>query len=145
MTKIETSNYKRLIGVWKTEGLIFTEKGNLKLAGIDSYEFILDGNYILHKADVKMGNEKSETFEIISLDNSIENGKFQYYNSKGESGVMTGSLAKNHFKIEGDKIRFDGYINDENSRLVGKWYLQADNEEWTDFIEISLTKQNWPG
>ena len=145
MIKIETSNYKRLIGVWKTEGLIFTEKGNLKLGGIDSYEFILDGNYILHKADVKMGNERSETFEIISLDNSIENGKFQYYNSKGESGVMTGSLAKNKFKINGDKIKFEGILNDENSRLVGKWYLQADNEEWTDFIEISLTKQNWPG
>ena len=25
--------------------------------------------------------------------------------------------------------------------LVGKWYLQADNDEWTDFIDLNLTKQ----
>ena len=142
MTKIETSNFKRLIGIWKTEGIILTEKGNSKLAGIDSYEFILDGNYILHKAEVKMGNEKSETFEIIALGNSIEHGIMQYYNSKGESGVMTSSLVKNNFKIKGDKIKFEGTINDENTRIVGKWYLQADNEEWTEFIDLSLTKQN---
>ena len=142
MTKIETSNFKRLIGIWKTEGMILADKGNSKLVGIDSYEFILDGNYILHKAHVKMGDEKSETFEIIALDNSIDKGKLQYYNSKGESGVMTSSLTKNNFKIKGDRIKFEGTLNDENTRLVGKWYLQADNDEWTDFIDLDLTKQN---
>ncbi len=142
MTKIETSDFKRLIGVWKTEGTILTDKGNLKLVGIDSYEFILDGNYILHKADVKMGTEKSETLEIIALDSSNEKGRMQYYNSKGESGVMTSSLTENDFKIKGEKIKFEGTIDDENTKLVGKWYLQADNKEWTDFIDLKLTKVN---
>ena len=63
---------------------------------------------------------KSETFEIIALDNSIEKGKLQYYNSKGESGVMTSSLAKNNFQIKGDKIKFEGTINDENTRVGWK-------------------------
>lgn len=38
----------------------------LNVIDIDSYEFILDYKYILLKADVKMGNEKSETYEIIA-------------------------------------------------------------------------------
>lgn len=46
MEKTETSIFRRLIGVWKTEGSILTDKENSKLSGTDSYEFILDGNYI---------------------------------------------------------------------------------------------------
>lgn len=142
MTKIETSNFKRLIGIWKTEGTILTEKDNSKLEGTDSYEFILDGNYILHKADVKMGDEKSETYEILKWDSFTESVKMEYFNSKGENGVMTSSLANNNFKIQGDKIKFEGYINDENSNLVGKWYLQTNGNEWREYIDLRLTKQN---
>ena len=142
MTKIKTSNFKRLIGIWKTEGTVYSHKDNLKLVGIDSYEFILDGNYILHKADVKMGNEKSETFEIITLGSSIKKANMQYYNSKGESGIMTSSLTENILKIKGDKIKFEGTIDEENTKLIGKWSLKADNEKWTIFINLKLTKQN---
>jgi hypothetical protein len=89
MEKIDKSNFKRLIGVWKTTGNIKSGQDNLKLIGIDSYELILDGNYILHKADVQMGNERSETLEIIQLDNSLEKAKMRYFNSKGEDGILT--------------------------------------------------------
>lgn len=142
MTTIQASNFKRLIGTWKTEGTILNDKQTQKLTGIDSYEFILDGNYILHKADVKMGNEKSETFEIIALEGSTEKASMHYYNSKGETGVMTGFLVKNDFKIKGDKLKFEGTLNEENTRLIGKWWLQTDNGEWTEFIDLKLTKHN---
>lgn len=65
MTKIETSNFERLIGVWKTEGVIITEKDNTKFAATDSYQFILEGNYILHQVDVIMANERSETLKLL--------------------------------------------------------------------------------
>lgn len=58
MKKLKTSNFKRLIGIWKREGTILNEKNNSKLVGTDSYELILDGNYFLHKADVTKGDEK---------------------------------------------------------------------------------------
>ena len=142
MTKIETSNFKRLIGVWKTEGSITTEKGTLKLLGTDSYDLILEGNYILHKAEVKMGNEENETFEIISLEKSPNKAKMQYFNSKGESGLMISTLLKNNFMINGDKIKFEGSIDDKNTKIVGKWYLQSENNEWTIFIDLTLERQN---
>ena len=140
MTKLETSIFKQLIGVWKTEGTILTDSSIL--IGSDSYEFILDGNYILHKADVKMGSEKSETFEIIELENSNDKAKMTYYNSKGENGVMTSSIIENKYKIDGDKIKFEGDFDNENTKLIGKWYLQTENGKWTEFIDLKLTKQN---
>ncbi|MEO5684072.1 MAG: hypothetical protein ABIQ88_15625 [Chitinophagaceae bacterium] len=142
MANIETSNFKRLIGVWKTEGTITTEKENLKLTGTDSYEFILDGNYILHKAAVKMGSENSGTFEIIELDNAADSAKMQYFNSKGESGCMVSTLVKNDFVIQGDKIKFEGSINDNNTKISGHWYLQKEIDTWTGFIDLILVKQS---
>jgi hypothetical protein len=139
--RIESSNFKRLVGIWETKGTIHTEKGNSTLMGTDSYEFILDGTCLLHKADVMIGNEKSETFEMITLDDSAEQIKMQYYNSKGESGVMKGSLSNNDFKIEGDKLKFEGILNNDNSILAGKWYMQTKENVWTEFIELKLKKQ----
>ncbi len=97
MKKIEHSNFKRLIGVWKTTGNIKSNRGIDKLIGMDSYELILDGNYILHKADVMMGNERSETFELIKLYSSLDKAKMQYFNSKGEEGTMISFIINNEF------------------------------------------------
>jgi hypothetical protein len=105
-----TNNFQRLIGVWKTEGVVIAENGNLELQGTDSYELILDGKYILHKANVKMGEEKNETFEMMSLVDSLARAGMHYFNSKGESGVMTGYLEGNNFVIEGDRIKFKGLL-----------------------------------
>jgi hypothetical protein len=141
MTKIETTNFKRLIGVWKTSGQVLIENQTKNLAGTDTYEFILDGNYILHKADVLMGNEKSETYEVIGLDSSSEKAIMKYFNSKGENGVMTSQINENDFQINGDKIKFAGKINDKNTELVGKWFRQSEDLSWSQFIEMKLEKQ----
>ena len=140
MTTIETSNFSRLIGIWVTKGTIVTHTNDLELLGIDTYEYILNENYILHKADVMMGDERTQTFEIISLTNSKERAKIQYYNSKGESGSMTSYLVKNVFKIKSSTMKFEGKFNVENTELIGKWFLK-ESDKWIDFIDLKLKKQ----
>jgi hypothetical protein len=88
-----------------------------------------------------MGTEKSETAELISLDTSSGKANMQYFNSKGETGTMSAYLTGNDFKIEGDGIKFIGTINDENSKLIGKWYLQTANKGWNEFINLKLEKE----
>ncbi len=138
---METSNFKRLIGVWKTSGEIISGSNNLVLSGTDSYEFILDGNYILHKAAVLMGNEKSETFEIVDIHNLSSKATMHYFNSKGESGKMQGEIIGNNFQINGEGLKFLGTINSENTEVVGNWLLQTDNKDWTKLIDLKLQKQ----
>ena len=140
MTTIETSNFSRLIGIWVTKGTIVPHTNDLELLGIDTYEYILNENYILHKADVMMGDERTQTFEIISLTNSKERVKIQYHNSKGESGSMTSYLVKNVFKIKSSTMKFEGKFNDENTELIGKWFVK-ESDKWIDFIDIKLKKQ----
>lgn len=141
MNRIEKSNFNRLVGAWRTTGAIKSDQGSLALSGVDSYELILDGNFILHKADVKMGNDEIRTFEIIKLSASIETAEMHYFNSKGEDGVMTGFIVNHEFRIEGTGLRFRGIINEENTEISGKWYTQAKGREWADFMDLRLEKQ----
>ncbi|MES2620790.1 MAG: hypothetical protein V4615_08055 [Bacteroidota bacterium] len=141
MKDIEKSNFMRLVGIWKTTGDIKTEQGDLKLSGTDSYELILDGNYILHKANVKMGNDRSETLEIIKLDNSPDKAIMHYFNTKGENGIMQSSIISDDFRIEGNGLKFNGTINKENTRIIGKWYIQAEHEQWAELMDLNLERQ----
>lgn len=142
MANLSTSNFKRLIGVWKTSGKIFTDEAELDLSGTDSYEMMLKDNFILHKADVCMGDENSQTFEIIKLSDTDSYAKMHYFNSEGESGKMTSTLNDNDFSIDGDGIKFIGKINEANTTVIGNWFTQIDDKDWIKFIELKLTKQN---
>ncbi len=141
MKKITASNFSRLIGIWKTTGEVKSDQGNQPLTGTDSYEWMLDGHYILHKAAVMMGDEKSETLEIIQLDNFPDKAKMQYFNNKGEEGVMISSLIVNEFRIEGEGLKFEGTISEDNTKIKGKWSMQAKDGTWNAFIDLKLEKE----
>ncbi|MDR7131485.1 hypothetical protein J2X69_003849 [Algoriphagus sp. 4150] len=32
--------------------------------------------------------------------------------------------------------------NEENTKISGKWYIQTENKEWKDFIDLNLEKEN---
>ncbi len=135
MKKIDTSDFNRLLGIWKTSGKISKDNQTLILNGTDSYELILDGKYILHKADVIMGSERGETFEIISVTNIENRAEIQYFNSTGES-----EITDNDFRINGEGIKFCGTINDKNSEIIGKWLLQTTDKNWKELIDLKLEK-----
>ncbi len=142
MEKIADSDFKRLIGVWKTSGTVKSDQGDLTLSGIDSYELVLDGNFILHKADVKMGNEHSETVEMIHSAGSLDQATMQYFNSRGEDGKMTSSIIDNEFTIIGNGLKFKGTIDKHDTLVIGKWYSKGESETWNEFIELKLERQH---
>jgi hypothetical protein len=139
--KIENSNWIRLIGKWNTDGTILKNKidSQEKITGTDSYELILDGNFILHQANVLMGGVKSETYELIQLENSVT-VKMHYYNSNQESGGMIGFLHEDELKFESENLRFRGTISSDNTLIIGIWEQLEEDNKWSDFIEIKLIK-----
>ena len=141
MDKIEKSSFRRLLGIWKTNGEMKSGDEDLSINGLDSYELILDGNFILHKSEVKIGTQKSETLEIIRLDKSFDKAIMQFFNSRGENGMMVGTVNNNELQIEGIGLKFEGCFSDDDKKISGKWYRQSEDKEWVEFIRIKLEKQ----
>ncbi len=141
--RIDQSDYSIFIGDWETEGKILSTDGNpeMEIRGTDTYEVILDGFFILHKADVMMGTEKSQTFELMWLEGSGEEVTLQYYNNAGESGVMQGALVNDIWKIDGKDLRFEGHFNNDHTQLKGIWQRLTADQRWGNFIEIRLSRK----
>ena len=140
--RIDKSEFIKLIGNWKTEGRILAkgQEAENRISGTDSYELILDGYYILHQADVWIGESRGKTLELISLGDNPDQAAFSYYNNQGESGKMTGKLQNNRLTLEGDGLRFEGLLNDEGSGLTGVWRLGDGQGQWVDWMELKLSK-----
>jgi hypothetical protein len=112
----------------------------MDIIGTDTYELILDGFFLLHKADVIMGKEKSNTLEMIWLNQPDCHVSLQHYNNAGSFGLMSGRLKQREWKITGDELRFDGKFNENCDQLSGLWQKLDSQKKWVNFIEIELRR-----
>jgi len=132
-----------LIGRWNTEGEIKAREGNAasKFTGTDSYEWILDGHYILHKVEVTMNNKKVEAFEIIGgFDPETKRYKMRSFDNQGIFTEMEGYLdERGAFHILGDKMRAQLAVIDKNT-MTAHWENSKDNQKWAPWMELTLSK-----
>ena len=140
--RINNTHFKKLIGKWKTEGLILKTDKNpeMKITGTNTYETILGGFFILHKADVLMGNERSQTYEIMGLDLTNNEAILQHYNNQGSSGKMTAILKKDELKIKGERLRFKGKFSNKDKEITGTWEKLTDQDNWIEFLKVNFKK-----
>lgn len=137
--KIVHSHFKKFIGKWNTAGRLLNTKGKeVKIKGTDTYELILDGFFILHKANVFMGKQRSRTYEIIGM-GTDNNFMMQHFNNSGTSGLMTATLKNGIWNYAGSELRFKGKFSRKGNEFSGVWKQRSRNK-WIDFIEIKLSK-----
>jgi len=141
---IEYEYLNKFAGRWNTEGKIPSSETSpeINISGTDTYEWILGGFFLLHKADVIIGNEKSETFEVIGFDK--ESGKYnmQHFNNQGNSGFMSAYCENGTWIFQGETLRFRGGFKKDNKEFSGIWEISNDHKNWTHFMDIKLTKND---
>ena len=134
-----------LIGNWKTQGQVFagSPEDILQIRGTDSYEWLLNNQFILHKVNVTIGNEKTEAFEIIgSADASKNLFNLRSFDNKGGFLEMKGALdEKGKFHITGNKMRSILSVID-NTKMMAEWEKSDDNQNWIPWMEITLLKKS---
>lgn len=140
--KIEASDFQKFLGTWHTVGRILNKNPNdeVHIKGIDTYELILDGHFILHKADVLMGKTQSLTHEIIGFDHAKNHFTTQHFDNSGNSGHMQAMVKNGLWTYQGESLRFTGKFSDQDRVFGGVWTQLKADQTWQDFIEIRLTK-----
>lgn len=131
----------KFVGHWNTEGKIpaTNTTPEIKISGTDIYEWLSGKFFLLHKADVLIGNEKSETLEIIGFDKQNEKYTMQHYDNNGNSGFMTATYEKGIWTFLGENLKFTGGFKKEDNEFSGIWQQLADGNNWTHFMDIKLT------
>ncbi len=96
--------------------------------------------FLLHKADVYIGKEKNQTYEIIGFDNKIGKFTMQHYDSKGSTGLMLAECKKDDWEFTGDDLRFSGGFKNQGKEFSGIWEQRTKDSNWEIFMDITLIR-----
>src|SRR5687768_9428808 len=111
------------VGKWNTEGQIkespFGPAG--KLIGTDTYEWLASGFFLIHRVDVRMGDQKNESIEMISYDASSNTYPMHSFDSQGNSIVMQARITGDTWTFTGESMRFTGAFSKDGKSISGKW------------------------
>ena len=133
-----------LIGKWETNGEVITSPGTpaMKITGTDSYEWALDGNFILHKADVMMGDEKMEVIEFIGeYDPDHNSFEMRSFDSRGDFTSMLGTIdVHGEFHINGHNIRAVLSADQHGSKMNANWEKSDFGQSWIPWMKMKFTK-----
>lgn len=132
-----------LIGTWKTEGQVKPAGDNpgTMFTGTDSYEWILDKSFILHKANVMMGNEKIKVFEIIGgFDVKSKTYKMRSFDNNGGFTEMDAHFdIKGILHLVGSNMRSQ-LLNKNENILIAHWERLV-NESWVPWMDLQLLRK----
>ena len=141
-TAIQHDMLNKFVGCWNTTGIIAATDmhGDIYISGTDIYEWLPGDFFLLHKASVLIGEDRSETFEIMGVDSEANVFTMQYYNNKGESGFMTATCTDDVWIFSGEALKFTGGFNYNNNEFSGTWEQCDKDENWIPFMKIKLIK-----
>src|SRR5215217_2333423 len=136
----ELSRLEPFVGAWNTSGTLPVDSGPaLEIRGTDTYAWLAGGHFLVHRADVLMGGQRSETLELIGFD--ADTGAFfmRFFDSEGETGSMRASNEGSRWTFEGEALRFDGGFSDDLKTFSGAW-KKREGEAWVPLMEIRLDR-----
>jgi hypothetical protein len=130
------------VGRWKTAGEVLASASTpaLEIAGIDEYEWMPGGFFLLHRVDVRIGGERVQALEIIGYD--AESGSYfmRSFDSRGGTGEMQARVGDDGtWTFVGDAERFTGAFSDDGGTLSGRWE-RREGGRWLPWMDVRLTK-----
>jgi hypothetical protein len=131
-----------LIGKWHTEGEIIdsTSASSGKIRGMDTYEWISGGHFILHRVDVFMDTQRTEVIEIIGFDDKRKAYFMTSFDNQGTSTTMYATLEKSGIlKISDKEMRSTLSVAKNGNSMTAKWE-QLQKNKWLPWLDMKLTK-----
>jgi hypothetical protein len=133
------------VGKWRTEGEIVPDGSDPArlIRGIDTYEWVSGGFFLLHRVEVMMGNERTDVIEIIGgYDLSSNAYPMRSFDNQGNFVTMKGYFEKpDVFKIQGEGMRSELVVSKSGDTMTARWEQSTDGIAWKPWITMTLTKQ----
>jgi hypothetical protein len=135
------------VGRWSTAGEVLASGSSpaLEIAGVDEYEWLPGGFFLLHRVDVRIGGERAQALEIIGWDAERRGYFMRSFDQQGNAGEMHATVAADGtWRFAGDAERFTGAFSDGGDTLSGRWE-RREGDSWLPWMDIRLTKARGQG
>ena len=133
-----------LVGKWQTSGTIkaTTNTPTQEIKGTDTYEWTLDGYFLLHHVEVLMGAEKTLTIELIGgYDADSKTYPMRSFDNQGNFATMQASIEQEGvMKIIGDKMRSTLSASEDGQQMQAHWERSEDGITWIPWMDMQFSK-----
>lgn len=131
-----------LEGHWRTEGRTVAAKdaSSIQIAGTDTYAWLPGGFFMIHHADVRMGQDEAKTLEVIGYDVATNTYHTHFFDNLGHTGSYQATVHQDVWTFEGVTDRATLTISNQGNTMKADWERTDDGVHWQDWMHITLTR-----
>jgi hypothetical protein len=133
-----------LVGTWNSEGetVATPDVPSITVRGMDRYEWLPGGFFLIHWVDVYMGDEKVYSIEMIGpYDSESQSIPMRSFDHQGNVGMMQASVDdEGVWTFAGERMRACLTLSNDKSSMTAHWEQTQDGQNWTPWMEMRFTK-----
>lgn len=111
----------------------------VEIAGTDTYAWMAGGAFLIHRAEVRMGDDELEVIEMIGpYDSASGTWPMPSFDSRGTFGTM-------HATVDDDVWTFASAteratLTVTGSTMAARWERTENGSDWTDWMDMAFTR-----
>ena len=109
-----------------------------RIAGTDTYEWLGGGFFVVHRVDVRFGDEHVEAIEIIGYDAASGTYPTHAFDSQGSASTYRMRERDGTWTITGGTER--STLAPDGAGMRASWERTDDGRTWLPWMEIRLTR-----
>lgn len=137
--------HKRLdafVGTWNTQGRTNASPSAPAAAilGVDTYEWLDGGFFLVHRVDVRMGAKQIKGLELIGYDASNKTYRTHAFDSQGNYSTYRATVHDGVWTFMGETERATVVLSDAGDTITVTWERSVDGLSWLPWMDMTLTK-----
>lgn len=132
-----------ITGSWQSSGKMYMDDDSqIAINGTDNYEWLPGNQFLIHRADVHVGNDKIDVIEIIGeYDENEKACTMHAFQNDGNHGVMWATMEENGSMLfYGDTIRSFLTIEKNGKTMYAKWE-RLENTQWIHWMDMYFSRK----
>jgi hypothetical protein len=143
MTTTQMRALEPIVNNWQTSGQVYDASGTevMRIEGTDEYEWMPGGQWVIHRVDVMMGDNRTRALELIGEPGEDGTFTMRAFDASGAFDTMTLSVRDRTFHTQGDGVRNTLTVTDDGSAMVAVWERQAEDKSWFRWMRIDFDRR----
>jgi hypothetical protein len=132
----------RFIGRWLTDGetVATPEAPSLRIVASDVYQWAPGGQFIMHPAYGRIGDQDVGGLEVIGYDPATEQFRTYFFDQDGNTATETLTAEGDNWTWQSTQHRCRGEFTDNGRTLVALHERLDDDGGWTASMKVTLRK-----
>ena len=136
-----------LIGRWRTTGREWDATGTevRTIDGTDAYEWMEGGRWVVHRVDVRLGDETTRALEMIgtAVEREVDY-VLRAFDGGGAFDMMRARWDDDALRIDGDGVRatfrLPGTGGQGDDAMEARWERQFEGGDWWPWMELRFRR-----